>query len=449
MVEQILTGRLLMSPGIVRGVYSGLLYFLLPFVFLKLAWRARRAPDYWRGWPQRLGYFSARMATAAQSSEDAAPAVIWIHAVSFGEVQAAVPVVTALRARYPGSQFVVSCTTPTGKARANAVFGEFAQVSYIPYDVPGAARRFLSRLRPSMAIFMETELWPNLFHACAARGIPVIVANARMSIRSTRGYQRVRWLTRALWPDVAHIAAQSAADAERFRILGVEDQHISVTGTVKFDSVVPADVVAQGRCLRKAWGMQRPVWAAISTHSGEDEKMLVAHEQVRLRYPDALLILVPRHPERFDAVAFASAQTGFHVARRTAHNVGPEAEVYIGDTMGELPLYLAAADMAFVGGSLVPVGGHNMLEPASLGIPVITGPHTFNFVEVVNLLTQASALRCVDNASQLADVVVGWFSDPAVRTAAGAAGHAAVAAHRGATERLVTLVDQIWSQQRL
>ena len=448
MVKQTLIDRLFSSPAVVRGVYSGLLYLLLPFVFLKLAWRARRAPDYWRDWPQRLGYFSARTVVPGPLLEGGEPALIWIHAVSFGEVQAAVPVVAALRKRYPGAQFVISCTTPTGKARANAVFGEFAQVTYVPYDIPDAANRFLSRLRPSVAIFMETELWPNLFHACGTRGVPVVVANARMSIRSARGYQRLRWLTRALWPDVTHIAAQSAADADRFRFLGAVDQRISVTGTVKFDCVVPSEVVDRGRSLRQAWGTPRPVWVAASTHAGEDEKMLAAHQQVRLQFPSALLILVPRHPERFDTVATASAQAGYQVARRTGINVGPGVEVYIGDTMGELPLYLAAADVAFVGGSLVPVGGHNLLEPASIGIPVITGPHTFNFVEVVNLLTQAQALRCVNNASQLADTIVRWFSDPAARTAAGAAGHAAVAAHRGATERLIKLIDQIWLQRR-
>lgn len=447
MVEPVLTGRTFLSPAIARGIYSGFLYLLLPFVFLKLAWRARHARDYLRDWPQRLGYFSPRGVIPDSSSEGRAPSVIWIHAVSFGEVQAAVPVVAALRRRYPAAQFFVSCTTPTGKARAKAVFGDFANVSYVPYDVPDAVKRFLSQLRPSVAIFMETELWPNLFHTCASRGIPVIVANARMSARSARGYQRVRWLTRVLWPDVTHIAAQSAADADRFRFLGAVDPRITVTGTVKFDCVVPVDMVAQGRALRQTWGVQRPVWVAASTHAGEDEMMLAAHAQVRLQFPAALLILVPRHPERFDAVASASVKAGYQIARRTGKDAGPSVEVYIGDTMGELPLYLAASDIAFVGGSLVPVGGHNLLEPASLGIPVITGPHTFNFVEVVSLLKHAQALRCVDNASQLADAVAAWFSDPEARTSAGAAGNAAVAAHRGATERLIELIDQIWSQR--
>lgn len=432
MAEQELTGRV---PGVLilaRLAYTALLYLLLPFVFIKLAWRARRAPAYWLGWSERLGFFPAQY--------EADRATIWIHAVSVGEVQAAVPVVAGLRARFPKARFVVSCTTPTGKAHANRVFGKDALIGYVPYDLPGAVRRFLMRVQPHVAIFMETELWPNLYHACASRNIPVIIANARMSERSAAGYHRFRWLTTALWPHVKHVAAQTEPDAQRFRYLGMPADRVTVTGTVKFDITVSTDVVSSGLALRERWGMSRPVWIAASTHAGEDDSVLAAHARIREAVPDCLLILVPRHPERFDAVDQLCRKSGYRVSRHTAKDVSADTEIYLGDTMGELLLYFAAADVAFVGGSLVPVGGHNLLEPASLGMPVVTGPHTFNFAEVASLLENAEALRRVNNETELATTVINWISDPTARLHAGTAGKAAVTAHRGATQRLCNIV---------
>lgn len=440
MAEQTLARR---SPAVmtsVRMAYSALLYLLLPFVFAKLAWRARRAPAYWLGWSERLGFFPAQ--------PDAGRATIWIHAVSVGEVQAAVPVVAMLRARCLNARFVVTCMTPTGKAQASRVFGKETLMGYVPYDLPDAVQRFLKRVRPSVAIFMETELWPNLVQACASHAIPLIIANARMSERSAAGYHQFSWLTATLWPHVTHVAAQTESDSERFRYLGMPADRITVTGTVKFDITVPRDVVDRGLALRAQWGKARPVWITASTHAGEDEQILAAHARIRAAAPDCLLILVPRHPERFDAVEQLSLKAGYRVVRRTSGQADSNTDVYIGDTMGELLVYLSAADVAFVGGSLVPVGGHNPLEPISLGVPVVTGPHTFNFAEVVQLLENAEALKRVNNESELASTVINWLTHPTLRQQASSAGTAAIATHRGATQRLCKLVVECCPQLR-
>ncbi len=415
-----------------RLLYSLILYLLTPLVLLRLVWRGLRAPEYLKRWPERFGFFSA-----SQLNE-----TIWIHAVSVGEFQAALPLIKALQTRYPDVKMVVTTTTPTGSARVQAALGDTVFHVYAPYDLPGAVRRFLRRIRPRVAIIMETELWPNLFHGCHARNIPLILANARLSERSAAGYQRIAGLTRQTLGNLTAVAAQTQDDARRLISLGADAARVHVTGNIKFDINIPASLHEQAVALRQEWGAERPVWIAASTHEGEDEQVLEAFAAVRQAVPDALLVLVPRHPERFARVAALCRKQGYEVVLRSEQRqCSATTAVFVGDSMGELMLFYAASDVAFTGGSLVATGGHNMLEPAALGIPVITGPHTFNFAEISRMLLNAGAARQVDGATQLAEVVTAYLKDNDLRHAAGEKGKHLVEQNRGALMKLVDIIQ--------
>ncbi len=412
-----------------RYLYSLLLYLLIPAVIARLLWRSRRAPAYRRRWAERFGFITPLPVAD----------VVWVHAVSVGETLAAAPLIKALVAR--GVPVLVTTTTPTGSDRVRALFGNSVQHLYCPYDLPDAMRRFLRRTRPMLAIIMETELWPNLFHVCAREKIPLIVANARMSERSARAYGRLASFTRAILADVTLVAAQGEADAARLRALGARD--VRVTGNIKFDLHLPASLLEQAAVLRRAWGEDRLVWVAASTHAGEDEQVLDAFARVRRAVPDCLLVLVPRHPERFDEVAALCRQCGYVLARRTDPGLGTlETAVFLVDRMGELPLFYAAGDVAFVGGSLVPTGGHNVLEPAALGKPVIVGPHTFNFLDITRQLLAAGGAVEIADAEQLTEAVLSYLADANLRDAAGRKGRALVEQNRGALARLQTLLNE-------
>lgn len=416
-----------------RRLYTLLLYLSLPLVLLRLYWRGRRNPDYRRRWRERFGFFPPLPR----------PGCLWIHAVSVGETRAALPLIRALQNRYPDLALLVTTTTPTGSRQVRDALGDVVHHVYAPYDLPGAVRRFLRNTQPRLALIMETELWPNLLRQCAATGVPVIIANARLSERSARGYARIRKLTTSMLQDLTLIAAQAEADADRFRALGA--QRIQITGNLKYDLALPDELPQQGQTLRRELlGAQRPVWIAASTHTGEDEQILAAFAQLRVRWPALLLLLVPRHPERFDEVAALCRQQGFSVTRRSERrSCAPKTAVFLGDSMGELLLFYAAADLAFVGGSLVPTGGHNVLEPALLGLPVLFGPHMFNFTEAGQRLLEAEAAWQIADAGELAAVVDRLLADPAWRQTAGQRGRAVVERHRGALVALLNCIEKL------
>ena len=415
-----------------RNLYSLLLRAAVPIVLLRLLWRGRKNPAYLHRWNERFGWFRV-------------PALhdpLWIHAVSVGETQAAAPLIHALMARWPERSIVVTTTTPTGSQRVRDLFGERVFHVYLPYDLPGAVTRFLDRVRPQLALIMETELWPNLFHQCAERRIPVVIANARLSPRSAAGYSRLGSLVRSTLADASLVAARDEADAARFRDLGAE--RVMVMGNLKFDQQMPDDLAARAAELREQLGVTRPVWIAASTHEGEEELVLDAFARLRETRPDALLLLVPRHPERFPKVADLARQRGFRVVRRTEGRACDAAtDIFLGDTMGELPLFYASADVAFVGGSLVATGGHNMLEPAALGVPVVFGPYLFNFAEISAALLAAGGARQVTDARQLGQVVGELLADTAQRARMGEAGRRLVAENRGALQRLLALITPL------
>ncbi len=365
---------------------------------------------------------------------------IWLHAVSVGEVQAALPLLRYLLRR--NLSVLVTTTTPTGAARLQELLGEAVQHRYTPFDLPGIMARFLERATPRLVLVMETEIWPNMLAACSVRGIRCVLVNARLSPRSARGYARVGRLSAETMRSFTCIAAQSTADAERFVALGVQPERLRVTGSIKFDVQPPASLTDRAEVLRRTWGTDRPVWVAASTREGEEEQVLAAHARLRAQVPTALLALVPRHPERFERAAALVRRAGFGLARRSLHEpCSAQTAVYLGDSMGELAVFFAAADVAFVGGSLVPTGGHNLLEPAAAGLPVLAGPHTFNFAEIARLLGECGALVQVADAQALADQLARWLTDAAERARVGERGRAVIDANRGALERVTALVD--------
>lgn len=415
-----------------RFLYSLLFTLCLPFILGRLLYRAWRAPAYARRWSERFAL-----------GGELRPDGIWVHAVSVGESIAAAPMVRELLARHPGLAVTVTCMTPTGSEQIRKLFGDKVGHAYLPYDLPWLQRRLIRRLRPRIAIIMETELWPNMVAECKRAGVPVVLANGRLSERSARGYQRVSGLVRPMFAALDWLAVQSGPEAERFVALGARQDALTVTGSIKFDLKPSAAVLEGAARWRGQWGT-RPVWIAASTHAGEDETVLQAHRELLQTYPEALLILVPRHPERFDGVARLVEQAGLSLVRRSA-GVPPTMadQVLLGDSMGELMQFYACADAAFVGGSLIPGGGHNYLEPAALGLPVLSGPHRFNFLEISDLLEGAGALVEIADAGSMAGQVDQWLGDPASARAAGAAGQAVVKANQGALERLLEGIGRL------
>ena len=409
-----------------RALYTLVWWLALPFVPLRLWWRGRREPAYRMRIGERFGRY-------AQGAFDARGDVYWVHAVSMGETRAAQPLVARLLAEHPDATVVLTSMTATGREAGRALFGDRVVQAWLPYDLPFAVERFLDRFRPRAGMLLETELWPNLVDACARRGIPVFLVNARMSAASAAGYARTGPLARTMLGQLAGVAAQTAADAERLTRLGA--RNVAVTGNLKFDLTVPDSMRVAGAALRERIGRVRPVWLAASTREGEEALILDA--MARRAAPSALLLLVPRHPQRFDEVAALLDSRGLRYVRRTsAAPVEADTRVLLGDTVGEMLAYCAAADVAFVGGSLLPLGGQNLIEPIALGLPTLVGPHTFNFAEATARAIETGAARRVDDAEALVTAVGSVLGDDAERARMRDAGLAFIAAHRGATDRL-------------
>ncbi len=416
-----------------RFLYIVIAYLISPIVIGALAVRGFRERSQWRGFSERFG-----LGRAVDGRS------IWVHAVSVGEVQAAVPLVEALLERFPHIPLVLTTVTPTGRARAQALFKQRVDVRYVPIDLPGSVRRFFQRVRPQLAVILETEIWPNLYHRCGRQGVPLVLASARISPRSVKSYRRLVGLFRETLSNGIFIAAQSPQDAERFVSIGANPALTHVVGNIKFDFGYPPDIEARGHELRRLLGVHRPVWVAGSTHAQEEDELIAAHARVRERFSNALLVLVPRHPPRFADVAASLREQGIEfVSRTSGRPVTPQTQVFLLDTLGELPPFYAAGDVAFVGGSLVPIGGHNLLEPAALGLPIIAGPHNFNSADIAKLLAERGAVRLVQDSAGLAAVVGELLADPAARARMGAAGRKAVDENRGAVTRLMNFIEPL------
>ena len=411
----------------VRLVYSALFYFLTPLILGRLFWRGRKQPSYSRRWLERLAIYDSEPESG----------VIWFHAVSVGEAEAAFPLIRAVKERFPEQTLLVTATTPTGSARIQEVLGDAARHVYLPYDLPDCVDRFIRHYRPALAVVLETEIWPNLYRACGKRGIPLAIVNGRLSEKSARGYLRLRSLTRESLSYVRLIAAQTEEDARRYVAIGANPESVSVAGNVKFDNELPNDVQDRAKGLRRALFGKRPILIAGSTHPGEEIQILTAFEALRGEFPELLVVLAPRHPHRVGDVVAECGKMGLTTRLRSENKPCDESiDVFLLDTLGELRGFYAASDIAFVGGSLMPIGGHNVLEPAAAGLPVLFGPHLFNFAEIGRKLKESGGGIEVENAEELALWAGRLLNDESLRRGIGESGKRFVSANQGAVQRI-------------
>lgn len=426
-----------------RLFYTAFWYLLLPLLLGRLWWRGRHLPAYRQRWRERLGW---------QLPQQTQPC-IWVHAVSVGETIAALPVIESLLLSDPDTPVVVTTTTPTGSERVVQSLGSRVIHVYCPWDMPGALARFFNAFRPKKILVMETELWPNLVAAAHQRQVPVVLINGRLSEKSFRGYNRLLSLIRPMMQQMHLLLVQTKIERERFILLGAAPDKTLALGSIKFDMQLTPEHQVAAQQLRAQLN-RRPVWIAASTHVGEDAIILAAHQQILQHIPDALLIIVPRHPERFESVAELIDGQGFSCVQRSHAQIHNEkhvdeksvgtAQVYLGDTMGDMLLLYGAADVAFVAGSLLPsLGGHNLLEPALWAMPIISGPHVKNFLEISETLNQAGALSFAADEKSLAQVVVSLLTNDLARKKAGDAGKAVVEQNRGALDKLLAEINAI------
>lgn len=413
---------------VVSLLYNTIFTGLLPLAFVRLGIKGLRAKNYFKRWPERLGH------PKLPPLRD----VTWIHAVSVGEVQAATPLINHFLQSREKPEILVTCTTPTGSKQIQKTFSNQVRHCYLPFDSSLCLGPFLAKIKPKQVLIMETEIWPNLFHHCQQQGIPLFMINARLSLGSFQGYKKIRPFIKRTLQGCTKILCQSAEDRERFVELGAPRGKVHNCGNLKFDYSTPLEQVTVGTALRTAIGKSRPVWIGASTHPGEEEKLLKAHQQIIKTHPQALLILVPRHPERFEEVFSLCQRQGMTTVRRSQRQaVTRQVQVYLGDTMGELAGLYAAADLAFVGGSLVPVGGHNLLEPASLGRAVLSGPNLDNFKEISKILLSSRSLLIVETWQELAKKINQLLAAPARLQELGEKAKQAVAVHRGALDKIL------------
>ncbi|PIP80807.1 MAG: 3-deoxy-D-manno-octulosonic acid transferase [Gammaproteobacteria bacterium CG22_combo_CG10-13_8_21_14_all_40_8] len=418
-----------------RFFYSLIFYLLLPVIYFRLWLRGKQNVGYRQRWGERLGFHLPACSN---------PKIIWVHSVSVGETLAAIPLCRCLNQKYPDHQLLITTTTPTGSERVHAAFGDSVIHCYLPYDITPAIRRFLKHFQPALLIIMETELWPNLIAHCKMSHIPMLLANARLSDKSTKGYLKFAKLTRPMVQALDKIATQSRDDANNFLKLGANLQQISVSGNVKYDLQIEEELLDNSLFLReKIFGQDCKVWIAASTHKGEDEKILAIHQRVLEHCPNAKLIIVPRHPERFDRVAELCLSTYVPFIRRSQlQQANAKAGILLGDSMGEMMMYYAMADCAFVGGSLVETGGHNLLEPAALGLPSIVGLHTFNFKEATQTLIEEGATIQTDEG-EMPQAICYWLTDESARKTAGQKGKELIEKNRGALHKLMQYIDPL------
>ncbi len=424
-----------LTERLLRGLYSAVLYLLVPVTVYHLIWRGFRQDAYFERWSERY----ARYGSAAAGAPTRTP--IWVHAVSVGEVNAVAPLVNALLDAHPRERLLVTTITPTGSARVRALWGERVEHVYLPYDLSGAVRRFLAHFSPEIALVVETELWPNLFFCCRDAGVPTYIVNARLSERSLRGYRVLRPLLARALATVRRVAAQSADDARRFAALGAPDAALAITGNLKYDISLDRDQIAQFASGFRARVGTRPIWIAASTHPDEEAAVVAIHARLREHWPELLLLWAPRHPERFRSAVQHAVDAGWRVATRQLTQ-WPDAgdAVFVIDTLGELQQFYACADVAFVGGSLQDIGGHNLLEPAAVGTPVVSGPHLHNFSDIARQLDAVGALRIGQDAAVVGDLVRELLEDAPARERMRDAGLALVQAGGGALQRTLDLI---------
>jgi 3-deoxy-D-manno-octulosonic-acid transferase len=418
---------------VARRCYTLLFYIGLPVVLLRLYWRGLKAPAYKLRWQERLGIYKS---PSKQHS-------IWFHCVSVGEAEAAFSLIRLMQAEQPAQRFLVTTTTPTGSARVKAVLADQVEHVYLPYDLPVILKRFFAHFQPKMAVFMEKEIWPNTFAACAVQNIPLFVISARLSARSAQAYKKIPYLVKPALQSVTLIAAQTEADAKRLIEIGALPEHVKVLGNIKFDLSIDDNVLVAGQALKQQVFDGRFVWIWASTHHDEESQLLSVYPQLKNQIPNLLVIIAPRHPERFESVKKLCQQQGLNtVMRSEAAGVSQATDIYVADSMGELKMLYASADVAFVGGSLVAVGGHNVLEPALIGTPILFGPQMFNFKEIAErILAEQAAVQC-QNVDEIAAAVTKIHADQNYKNMLIARAKAFVLRNQGATRRTADMLSQ-------
>jgi 3-deoxy-D-manno-octulosonic-acid transferase len=417
-----------------RFFYSCLFYLLIPFILLRLLWRGIKAPAYRSRWRERFALYNQKFPQG----------VIWFHAVSVGEAEALFPLVRQMQKQHPDAKLLITTTTPTGSARVKAVMQETVAHVYLPYDVPDAVNRFMQCFKPKLAVIMETEIWPNLFISCGKNNIPLYIINARLSEKSSRGYQKIPALVRPALAQVSLIATQTQDDASRFIAIGADCEKVLILGNIKFDVEIPQAIIEQGLEIKADLFRDRFVWMIASTHKDEEAMFLEIYKEIKQKIPELLLVLVPRHPERFADVKKLCEQLQLPVVMRTAGDrVNTETDVYLVDSMGELKMLYAASDVAFVGGSMVPRGGHNILEAAAVGVPVMFGPYMVNFKEIARgVLSHNAAIQC-RNKDELVNSILALYEQPVYRKALAEKGREFVRENQGAITRICIMLDQV------
>jgi len=415
-----------------RLIYTALLWLLLPYIFFHLLWRARKQPEYLQHIAERFGFYN--LATDKP--------VFWLHTVSVGETRAAANLVQRLQLAYPDHQLLLTHTTPTGRDASEQLYGDKVLRVYLPYDYPFAVKRFLRHFKPQVGVLLETEIWFNLIHLSKQAGIPLLLLNARLSEKSAAGYARFAKLTRSGLSQLSAVAAQSEEDAARLKKLGAVN--VTVMGNLKYEIEPPPAMLETGRHLRKRFGVNRPIFLLASTRAGEEILLLDALRQINM--PTLLTVIVPRHPQRFDEVAALLTQRNIHFQRRSENlPINTETQVVLGDSMGEMFAYYAASDIAYIGGSLLPFGGQNLIEACAVGKPVLIGPHTYNFTQASILAVEQGAAIRVQDAKNLADTLQQLLQQPDKLRQMGEAGLTFVNANRGATERTLAIIRQALS----
>ena len=413
--------------------YSIILYLVQPIIVLRLFWRSLKNPAHRDRFIQRYGFVS-----------NIPEGCIWIHAVSVGETIASEVMVKRLQQQYPKLGLLITSTTTTGSAQVKKSFGDSVYQAYVPYDLPGSVARFIAKVKPLQCIIMETELWPNLINGCAKNNVPVVIANARLSEKSKRGYERFGAITKPMLQKISCVAVQTDIEKQRFTDLGLRPEQIEVCGSIKYDIALTETVAGQAEQWREQWQLKdRPVWIGASTHKGEDEILLQAHQALLAQFNNALLILVPRHPERFESVYKLCQNTDLTVARRSNNEtVTDDCQVLLADTMGELMALYGVGNVAFIGGSLVANGGHNMLEAAVWGLPILSGPSVFNFTEIAERFITAGAMKTTASTTEISAQLVTLFSDVDYAKKMGDAAAQLQNSNRGALDKLLTVVSR-------
>ncbi|MEQ1545694.1 lipid IV(A) 3-deoxy-D-manno-octulosonic acid transferase [Methyloglobulus sp.] len=415
-----------------RTFYSAVFYLIIPFILLRLFWRSIKAPNYRQRWRERFAYYDRNFSQG----------VIWFHAVSVGEAEALFPLVRRLQQHNPQAKLLITTTTPTGSARVRAVLGQTVEHVYLPYDTPDTVKRFMQCFKPVLAVIMETEIWPNLFTYCGANDIPLYVINARLSENSSSGYQKFPSLMHPVLANVKCVAAQTQEDAERFIAIGAKPEQVVTVGNIKFDLEIAEDIVKEGKQLKTSTFKDRFVWLAASTHKGEEQIFLDVYKTLKPKIPKLLLLIVPRHPERFTEVTTLCGQNNLGVVTRTSKQpCNMDIDVYLADTMGELKMLYAATDVAFVGGSMMPVGGHNLLEASAIGVPVLFGPYMTNFKEIANkVLAHNAAIQC-HNKEAIVKAIQSVYLDIGYRNLLIANGKRFVRMNRGVIGKLFEMLS--------